>query len=44
MRTGIQENITCMKYIDVPRLSAYLIFPAVYRPTLADYHIDERMA
>jgi hypothetical protein len=33
-----------MKYIDVPRLSAYLIFPAVYRPTLANYLTNERMA
>jgi hypothetical protein len=33
MRKRIEEIITRMKYIDVPRLSAYLIFPAVYRPT-----------
>ena len=33
-----------MKYIDVPRLSAYLIFPVVYRPVLADYLTDQRMA
>jgi hypothetical protein len=33
-----------MKYIDVPRLSAYLIFPAVYRPALTDYLTEERMA
>lgn len=44
MRTRIEENITCMKYIDVPRLSVYLICPAVYRPTLANYLTDERMA
>jgi hypothetical protein len=44
MRKRIEESITCMKYIDVPKLSAYLIFPAVYRQTLANYLTDERMA
>jgi hypothetical protein len=44
MRKRIEENITCMKYIEVPRLSAYLIFQAVNRPTLANYLTEECMA
>jgi len=44
MRKRIEENITCMKYIDVLRLIAYLNFPAVYCPTLADYLTEDSTA
>jgi hypothetical protein len=41
MRKRIEENITCMKYIDVLRLIAYLNFPSIYCPTPANYLTEE---